>query len=189
MNPITHFLVSWTLADSVNLADRDRRLITWCGVLPDLDGLGVVVDAANRLSGHSSSSYYTLYHHSLLHGLAAILVIPGMLCVSGVRRWKVFWWGVVVGHLHLACDLAGSRGTEPDDVWPVKYLAPFSGKCTLTWNGQWPINSWPNITLTIVLLFVVFVAAARRGYSPVGLFSVHADKAFVEAVRGWKWFM
>jgi hypothetical protein len=26
MNPITHFLVSWTLADSVSLADRDRKL-------------------------------------------------------------------------------------------------------------------------------------------------------------------
>ena len=86
-------------------------------------------------------------------------------------------------HLHLLCDLAGSRGPSPGDVWPIHYLAPFSERLTVSWPGQWPLNGWPNVLLTIVLIGVVLMQTARNGVSPVSLFSRRADAAFVAAVR------
>lgn len=183
MNPITHLLVSWTLADGVKLEGRDRSLVTWCGVLPDLDGLGAAADMANRLLGNAASAFYGTYHHSLLHGLVAALIMPGALSMAGGRRWRVFSWGVIASHLHLACDFVGSRGMEPGDIWPVSYLAPISDRLTFTWPGQWPVNGWPNIALTVFLILVTCIMAVRRGYSPVGLFNARADKAFVETLR------
>jgi hypothetical protein len=40
MSSITHLLASWSLADGSRLRARDLTLATWCGVLPDADGLG-----------------------------------------------------------------------------------------------------------------------------------------------------
>lgn len=39
MNPITHLLLSWTIADEAGLQSKDRACVTWAGVVPDLDGL------------------------------------------------------------------------------------------------------------------------------------------------------
>jgi hypothetical protein len=91
--------------------------------------------------------------------------------------------GVVAVHLHYLCDIVGSRGPGADDIWPLRYLAPFSERLTVQWSGQWPLNAWPNIVLTILLLAFGFYRAANGGYSPVGVFSTKADRAFVQAVR------
>lgn len=85
-------------------------------------------------------------------------------------------------HLHLLEDIAGSRG--PDGYqWPIPYLYPFSDSVAIAWDGQWALNAWQNITITIVLLVATFVLAWSRGYSPVGLFSQRADAAFVATLR------
>ena len=44
MHPITHLLVGWTLANAAGLGKRDRMLVTVAGVIPDIDGLGVLAD-------------------------------------------------------------------------------------------------------------------------------------------------
>jgi hypothetical protein len=185
MNPITHLLASWTFADNMGLGPRDRNLVVWCGVTPDLDGLGIVADLANRTLGLSAKGFYAIYHHSLLHGLAAGILLPAILILFSTQRLRTFLLGIAAVHLHLLCDLLGSRGAEPDDIWPVKYLAPFSDKLTLVCRWQWPINGWPNIALTVTLLLSVFILAGRRGHSPVNLFSKRADNIFVETIRGW----
>jgi hypothetical protein len=41
---VTHLLVGWTLAEHTTKSPRDRALITWASVVPDLDGLGLLVD-------------------------------------------------------------------------------------------------------------------------------------------------
>ena len=46
MHVVTHLLMGWTLAEHTTKSPRDRALITWASVAPDLDGLGLVVDAA-----------------------------------------------------------------------------------------------------------------------------------------------
>lgn len=43
MNPITHGLVGWCLAETVpGLGLRERSVIVAAAVAPDLDGLGIV---------------------------------------------------------------------------------------------------------------------------------------------------
>ena len=183
VNPITHLLASWTLADNVVSDRRDRNLITWAGVLPDLDGLGVVADVGHKLLAGNDSWHYGDYHHQLLHGLPGAVVLPALLALRGVERLKVFAFGFVAVHLHLLCDLVGSRGPTAVDIWPVWYLAPFSDRPVLLWQGQWPLNAWPNVVFTLALLAYAFWAAVARGYCPVGLFSAKADVVVVQTLR------
>jgi hypothetical protein len=48
MSPVTHFLVSWVVADLGVEERRSRWSICAAGVAPDLDGLGAVADIVNR---------------------------------------------------------------------------------------------------------------------------------------------
>jgi hypothetical protein len=187
MSPITHFLASWTAADTGRLRGRDAALATWCGLLPDADGAGLIVDIANRVLGRSHSYYYWQYHHAVLHGLFGALVIPLALCTLARNRLRMFMIGVVAVHLHLLCDAVGSRGPGAEDLWPIPYLAPFSRHWTIQWVGQWPLDAWPNFAFTVVLLVYVFARAIRSGYSPVGMFSERADRVFVYTVKNrWR---
>ena len=70
MSPLMHFVGSWLVAVATTNNPRDRTLVTLAGVLPDADGLGIVVDVAGSLifGKESTFSYYQTYHHSLLHG-------------------------------------------------------------------------------------------------------------------------
>ena len=187
MNPITHVLASWTLADVAGLRERDRTLATWCGVLPDADGLGVVIDGINALFSRPGTWYYDEYHHGLAHGLFAAIVLPAARCVFARNRLRMFLVGCAAVHLHYLCDLVGSRGPSADDIWPLKYLAPFSDQWTVQWSGQWALNAWPNVVFTLLLLGYAFARAVRGGNSPLGAFSARADRVFVETVRNrWR---
>jgi hypothetical protein len=51
------------------------------------------------------------------------------------------------------------------------------------WSGQWPLTSWQNTTLTILLMVYAMALAVQRGRSPVSLFSGRADERFVAILR------
>jgi inner membrane protein len=187
MSPITHLLASWTAADIGGLRRRDLALATWCGLLPDADGLGLLVDLANRIIGRPNTWYYHEYHHAVLHGIFGALIIPLALCTFATNRIRMFILGFIAVHLHLFCDLIGSRGPGPQDIWPIPYLAPFSSTWTLRWAGQWPLDAWPNFAFTVALLIYTFGRAVRSGYSPVKLASNGADRVFVDTIRNrWR---
>jgi inner membrane protein len=183
MNVITHFLASWIGADLLECDARDTALVTWAGVSPDVDGLGVVVDLGNRLLGRPETFYYGQWHHVLLHGLPGAVLASAAVAPFAHRRLRTAALAFTAVHLHLACDLVGSRGPTPDDIWPVAYLSPFSSALTLAWPGQWALNAWPNIAFTLAMLAFVFVRAVKVGRSPVGVFSEKGNAAFVETVR------
>jgi hypothetical protein len=85
-------------------------------------------------------------------------------------------------HLHLLEDLVGSRG--PDGyIWPVPYLQPFTSHWTWSWKGQWQLNAWPNVLLTVLLLAITIWIAVVRGVSPVFLLSAKADKVVAATLR------
>ena len=189
MSPITRFLASWSLNEALRLRARDLALATWCGVLPDADGLGVLADGVNRLLGRPNSWYYGQFHHALLHNILAAVAIPLVLSIFAANRLRMFLLGLVAVYLHLLCDVVGSHGAGADDFWPLSYLAPFSEHGTIQWPGQWPLNAWPNIVVTVLLIFYVLFRSVRSGYSPVSVFSTGADRAFVRAVRNrWRAF-
>lgn len=181
MNPISHLLTGWVVANTGDLTTRDRVLVTLAGVVPDIDGLGFV---AEILTEHTISPllWYSRYHHVLCHNLGFGLLLALTAFLLGGRRWMTTFLALVAFHLHLLADLIGSRG--PDDYqWPLAYLSPFSDRWKLVWSGQWELNAWPNLLITAILLAATIYIAWKKGRSPLELVSKKADLAMVSILR------
>jgi inner membrane protein len=156
------------------------------GILPDADGLGLLVDLVHDAFGGRPTQYYARYHHYLLHGaLGAILIALLMACFAK-RRWRVVLLCLVVVHLHILCDFAGSRGPAPEDLWPIFYFGPFDRDPMWIWKGQWPLDAWPNRLLTVALLLWALKLPLDLGHSVVGVFNRKADAVFVRVLRKWR---
>ena len=149
-------------------------------MIPDVDGLGAIVDLATRGSAHPTE-WFSRYHHQL-HTLVFSVVVTAVSFALARRRWMTSLLVLLSFHLHLLEDLVGSRG--PDGYqWPIPYLAPFSEAGQLMWSGQWSLNAWPNFAITIVLLALTFFLAWRSGFSPLEMVSERADRRLVETLR------
>jgi inner membrane protein len=180
MSPVTHFLTGWVFANYARLEPRDRAIVTLASVVPDLDGLGIIPELLTRNSSHPLL-WFSLYHHSL-HTLAFALVIAAVAFLLATRKWKTGLFALLSFHLHLIEDLLGARG--PDGYqWPIPYLKPFSSTLQLTWQGQWQLNAWPNIVITVGLLGITLWLAWRRGFSPLEMISERLDRGFVGALH------
>lgn len=178
----THFFAGWLVAASVpGLTRRERGLITFAGVAPDLDGLGFIVEELTANASHPLP-WYSLYHHVLAHNLGVALLVAVMTYALAKRRVAAALLAFLSFHLHLLLDLIGSRGGDGYQ-WPIPYLAPFSQSWQLAWSGQWWVGAWQNTVATFVFVFATVYLAWRLGYSPVGLFSPKADAAFVATLR------
>ena len=185
MSPTTHLLASWIVAAYTTDNLRDRRLVTLAGVVPDLDGLSIVIDIANGSFARGNLYYYPQYHHWLLHGLPAALLCSAILAAFGRRRWHVFGLAFLVFHLHLLCDLVGSRGPDATDLWPIFYFGPLSQHPMWTWKHQWGLDSWSNRIITVMLFVWALWLAVKRGDSFVGVFNRRIDRVFVGVLRKW----
>ena len=153
--------------------------MTLAGVVPDIDGLGVIVEILTRHSRHPLE-WFSTYHHATGHACSP--ATPNASLLVARQRWKIAPLTFLSFHLHLLEDLLGARG--PDSYpWPIPYLMPFSQAGTLSWIGQWALNAWPNFLITGALLIATFYLAWRRGYSPLEMVSLKADAAFVGALR------
>jgi hypothetical protein len=118
--------------------------------------------------------------------LAAALAITLVAGAISHRRVITALLACVVVHLHFVCDLLGSRGNGPDDIWGIWYFAPFSTAHELTWSGQWPLVGWQNMLITAVLVAITLERAARHGYSPLAIVSPRADSELVAVLRKWR---
>jgi inner membrane protein len=180
MSPVTHFLSGWVLANCARLDRKDRALVTLACVAPDIDGFGIIPELLTRNSAHPLL-WFTLYHHSL-HNLAFALVVAAVAFALATRKWTTGVLALLSFHLHLFEDVLGSRG--PDGYqWPIAYLEPFSSSLQFALRGQWALNAWPNVALTIALLLVTLWLAWRRGFSPLEMISTKADAALVATLR------
>jgi inner membrane protein len=180
MSPITHFLTGWVFANCFELERKDRALVTLASVAPDIDGLGIIPELLTRNSAHPLL-WFSLYHHAL-HNLAFAVIIAVIAFALAARKWKTGLLALGSFHLHLFEDVLGSRGPEGYQ-WPISYLAPFSSGVQLAWRGQWSLNAWPNVLITIALLLITLWLAWRRGFSPLEMLSARADSCFVTALR------
>ena len=186
MSPITHLLASWLIAAKTTDNPRDCRLVALAGLLPDADGLGLAVDLANQALGRSETFFhYAKHHHFLLHGGFGALLITAALACFARRRIRVALLALALFHLHLLCDLVGSRGPAPEDLWPIFYLGPFSKDWMWLWKGQWALDAWPNRVLSVALFVAALWLAVRNGHSVVGVFNRRADEVFVTVLRRW----
>ncbi|RCK78109.1 MAG: hypothetical protein OZSIB_1758 [Candidatus Ozemobacter sibiricus] len=179
MNIITHALLGWVPGQRLATHRRDALLLTGAAMAPDLDGLGVLASVADPARG---LAWFSQYHHVLAHNLWAGLAISSTVGLLARDGWRTALWAFLFFHLHLLGDLAGARGPDGES-WPIWYLWPVEGGPALTWSGQWEINAWPNLLLTVGLLFLFFRQARDFGWSPLWYLSARADAAFVATLR------
>ncbi|MCI0351774.1 MAG: metal-dependent hydrolase [Acidobacteriales bacterium] len=181
MSPVTHFLAGWLVASADGFNRRERAAVALAGVVPDLDGIGIIPELLTRHSAHPLD-WFSEYHHLLGHNLAFGLLLAGASLLLATKKLKTALFVLASFHLHLLCDLVGSRGPEGEQ-WPIIYLAPFSQAWQFAWSGQWALNAWPNFAITTILLFAAFYLAWQRGYSPLEMVSRKADAGFVALLR------
>jgi len=187
MSPIAHFVGSWLVAAAAVENRRDRRLVTLAGILPDLDGLGMVADVAKSLvTGQENTfAYYHKFHHLWLHGWPAALIVAAVLAGLAQQHWRVALWCLVTFHLHLLFDLLGSRGPSPADLWPICYGEPLFRHPVWFWKGQWRLDGWQNTLIFLGLFATSLGIAVKRGYSFVEVVSPRMDGVFVGVLRKW----
>jgi hypothetical protein len=89
MSPETHLFASWIIAAKTTRNLRDCRLVALAGILPDADGLGLIVDMFNNMRGGWQSALYAQYHHYVLHGAFGAVVIAGTLACFARDRGRV----------------------------------------------------------------------------------------------------
>lgn len=149
------------------------------GILPDADGVGVVLGVLTG-SWERAQQWYGDWHHVLGHSLvAAVVVAVAIGCWCRAPRAAAL--ALVTFHLHLVCDVIGSRG--PDGyAWPIPYLAPFHA-WEWTWDGQWALNAWPNTLITAIALVTSIILAIGRGRWMTELVSPAWDARVVEVFR------
>lgn len=188
MSPFAHLVGSWLLAVATTDNPRDRKLVTLAGVLPDADGLGAVADVVGSLiSGKECTFYYyQTYHHLLLHGWPGAIVVSALLMIFAKQRWRVLLLCLLVYHLHLLCDLIGSRGPTPGDLWPICYSEPLLRHPIWFWKQQWRLDGWQNQAIFIALFLGSLWVATRKGFSFVEVANSKADKIFVGVLQKWR---
>ena len=182
MNVIEHFFIGWCVASgSPHLSDRERMIITAAAVIPDIDGLGLLVEVPTRNTAHPML-WWTDYHHILAHNVGFALLVAIAAFVLARHRLQTTFLALLSFHTHILGDILGARG--PDGYqWPIPYFLPFSRTPVLSWDGQWALNGWQNFVITGIALAATFVLAWARGYSPIGMISRRADEIFVRTLR------
>jgi hypothetical protein len=187
MSPITHFIGSWLVAAVATDNPRDRKLVTLAGVLPDADGLGIIADIVGpMISGKETTfHFYQQYHHLLLHGWPGAMAISLLLMCFAQKKPLVLFWCLVTFHLHLLCDLIGSRGPDIGDLWPICYSEPVFRHPIWFWKSQWRLDGWQNQSIFVAVFGLAIWLAIKRGFSFVEIFSRKADEAFVQVLRQW----
>ena len=166
MNPASHLLVSWSIANTCTSCRRDRAMVTIAGVIPDFDGAGIIADF---LTSWQYPSIYIKYHHILGHNIGFGLLLCLTAFLLSRRRIITTLLVFLSFHIHLLADLAGSMG--PDGYqWPIPYLLPFS-------------DAWPNFAITFAACLIMFYIAWKRGITPLEIFSEKANNAFVSVLR------
>jgi hypothetical protein len=153
-------------------------MITIAGIVPDADGLVIVGDL---FAGRSKEQLelWSAYHHVLSHNVGfAFLVILAVYFLTQTRKIVTALLAGVSFHLHLFGDLIGSRGPDGHQ-WPIPYLQPFSESWQWVWQGQWVLNSWQNLLITILCLGGIFYLSWKKGYSPLEMISSKADRMFI----------
>ena len=181
MSPVTHFFVGWAVAGVGNLEKRERAMVAAAGVIPDIDGLGIVAELLTKDSDRPLL-WWSDYHHVLGHNLGLCLLCAGLGFAFSRQRWKTAALIMLSFHLHLLGDVIGARGPDGDQ-WPIPYLLPFSDAWLLSWEGQWSLNAWPNVVITAVMMGLALYWSWRRGCSPLEIVSARANRVFVDAIR------
>jgi hypothetical protein len=167
MHPQSHLIVSWLVGCRLR-EWRDRFLVAWSGLAPDLDGL-------TALAGEEA---FGRWHHTLTHGLPFAVCVATVAVCFARQRLTVTLLSLAAFHLHLLCDFLGS-GLP----WGIVYLYPLSDHEYFSPDG-WSLVSWQNVGITVLALVSCGHVALRHGRTFVeALLPRRVDRAVVEVIR------
>lgn len=170
MHGIAHLCASWSLSQGAGDNVRDRRIVAWAGVLPDLDCLAWPL---GHLLGGSNAVGYTWHraiHHYYTHGLLAVCIAAAVGGVFGKSRWRTGGLAAAAVLLHLLMDLAGSGAG-----WPIYPFWPLSDwPLELSWSFS--LTAWPNRAANALLVIFSAWLAIRVRRTPVEMVSVRMDR-------------
>ncbi|MHC4874729.1 MAG: metal-dependent hydrolase [Planctomycetota bacterium] len=191
-----HIILSWFTAEGGKVDDlTDRRLITFPGVVPDLDvipyaaaiGYNWLAEGMEFKPAMQKAfdDVHSQIHHVYTHGIGFIVItFLAVLAIMLFRKkrgrdlLKVPLLAGFTSLMHCLCDVLASGPT-----WPIYPFWPFS-KYAWGYKWSWTLADWPNL-----LLLVLFFIAARqygvyKGRTVIEVFSVRADRWFVKLIRG-----
>jgi inner membrane protein len=149
---LTHIGLSWILAALGRRSVKDRWLIALAGVVPDLDGAGILW----------SEQAYVAVHRAAGHGLAFAVLWTALTLRRADRRWSTAALAAVTFHVHLLLDLVGTGGLPIRYFWPVADWGA-------SYAGRWTLASWQNgVIMGLTLLGVLWVGrrTARLSRAP-----------------------
>jgi len=148
-------------------------------VIPDVVG--------SWISGKECTFYYyQTYHHLLMHGWPAAMVVSILFALYAQQRPRVWLLCLLTFHLHLLCDYFGSRGPTVGDSWPICYSEPLFRHPIWFCRHQWKLDGWQNQSIFVVLFLTSLWVATQKGFSLVEAVSSRADKQFVGVLQKWR---
>lgn len=168
MNIPAHILSGWCLGDAFGRTRKERALAMVVAVIPDFDGLGILVDV----------KYYVKFHHIYGHNVFFGLLLSAVLAMfSGERRLRNFSVYFLIFHIHLLLDLVGSG-----PGWGMYYLWP-AISLYLESPYVWEFQSWQNMTAMYVLLLWTIYIFVERKRTPVEVLSSSLDAKLVNWIN------
>jgi hypothetical protein len=85
----------------------------------------------------------------------------------------------------LLCDLFGSRGPTPGDLWPICYSEPLFRHPVWFCKYQWRLDGWQNLTITLLFFLASIWVAMKKHFTIVEAVSSRADQVFVSLLQKW----
>src|SRR5215813_8477848 len=100
--------MGWAVASVVpTLTKRERAMVTWASVVPDLDGLGIIPEKLTQNSSHPLN-WWSEYHHVLGHNIGFALVVTVLAAIFARQKITTSLLVFLSFHLHLFADLIGA---------------------------------------------------------------------------------
>jgi hypothetical protein len=176
-------MLSWFLAESADVASaRDRRIIAWAGLAPDVDALAyagaIVWYGFNKDLAYEN--VWRVVHHRYTHGVTFVVltgVAAWWLAARTPARGRVALLALLASAIHNFCDVVAGGPTWP--IYPLWPLSDFGW--TASWS--WPIGEWPNVAVLFGCLAATLLYARVMGRSPMECFGDRANAWFVRVTR------
>lgn len=170
MSPITHGMIGWLISQPLEKR-RDRILITAASLLPDLDGIGAVIDI----------DYYSRYHHIFGHNVFFGLVLSLIAWKYGRDKIKTSIFVFVSFNSHILGDLLGSGA-----AWGIPYYWPLHKTIyDFSYPFQWELDSWQNLATTAICIVFIVILGLYKKRTILEIVSLEADDKVVKIFNKW----